>query len=122
MNYVYSTLSCNHIYCSYVKSSSGENIVEKKVLIEGGANVAHGDIKIHTPKGKVTAVTDEELAICEKDYVFQMHIKNGFIIVDRKKAKMSDVLPNMTEADKSAPITPASIEKENKERLKKTKG
>ena len=108
MPYIYSTLSTDMDYASYVPTASDVPDVEKIIKIKGGANVANKNII--TPMGVMTSVTDEELALLEANGVFQIHKANGFITVEKKSDDVEKVTKNMTKKDKSAPLTPADYE------------
>lgn len=105
-NYVYSTLSCDNLYNTYVPKSNDNqfNEVIRSILIKGGANVCNKYFV--TNKGVVTQVSDEDLALLEKNPCFLEHKKNGFIVVDSKKEDPNEVSLNMSEKDKSAPKIP----------------
>ncbi len=104
MHYVYSTLSASVSYAIYEKSGGDLPTRTRAVTIKGGANVA--DRKTDTPRGIVTEVTDEDLAVLEASPVFQAHKKNGFIVVVPKEIKIEKAVADMVEKDKSAPLTP----------------
>lgn len=104
MPYVYSTLSCDNEYRSYVKGGGDIPQVESHVLIKGGAGLVNKNII--TPRGVATEVTKEQLAMLEAHDQFQLHKKNGFIQVDAKKIDADDVAKDMAKKDKSAPATP----------------
>jgi hypothetical protein len=80
-------------------------IIERTILIKGGANVAEHKTLI-TPKGVVTEVSDEDFAILENDYHFKDHVKNGYLTVERKETPIAKVIEGMKEKDASAPKTP----------------
>jgi hypothetical protein len=102
--YVYSTLTCDNEYASWIKNGDQQSI-ERKVLIKGG----HGVMNKHfiTPLGVVTDVSDEDLEFLEGIDAFQQHKKNGFITVEKKKIDAEKAAANMKRRDQSAPITPA---------------
>jgi len=104
MPYVYSTLSCDNEYRGYKKGGGDIPQVEAHVLIKGGAGIANRNII--TPRGVATEVTKEELIILEANEQFQLHVKNGFIMVESKRSEADEVAKNMTKKDKSAPATP----------------
>ncbi len=110
MPYVYSTGTCSAYYCLYDNNIGGNvAVLKKKVLIHGGHGVASDKIAshmIHTPKGVVTNVSDEDFNFLLENKSFQRHIKSGFITHDPKKIKAEKMAVNMTEKDKSAPLTP----------------
>lgn len=107
-NFVYSTLSTDVFYVPYHEKLDQNDmpIAEKDagVLIKGGANVATKHLV--TPKGVVTTVSDEQLEMLEKNDLFQLHKKNGFIIVDTSKVDPEVRAADMEQRDDSAPATP----------------
>lgn len=120
-NYVYSTLAADVSYNHYVASEIVKSLIpgvapkatqvpriEKSVLIKGGAGVAPAGIRrLETPLGVSTPVTDDELELLEKNDVFQLHVKNGYITVRRKKVDAEIVVADgMESRDVSAPVTP----------------
>lgn len=107
MPYIYSTASCSTDYAIYKKNSSRDlGLVERKITIKGGANVATKFPNIYTPKGVVTRVSDEDLAILEQDPNFIQHRDNGFLTIDKKEIEIEKVVGDMQKQDKSAPRTP----------------
>ncbi len=77
MPYVLSRLANATAYNVYTRSPSGVNIVTRRILIAGGADVTNKNFIM--PEGVVTKVTDEELSILTNNKVFQEHLKNGYI-------------------------------------------
>lgn len=82
MPYITSTMSASVSYAIYGKTAGGLPIVQKEIVIEGGANVMSKKLMV-TPNGVVTKVTDEELALLEAHPLFKTHQKNGFIRVSK---------------------------------------
>ncbi len=109
MNYVFSTLPTSVTYTAW--KSAGEGVPKtlvKSVFIEGGAGVAQKPkpgIDIWTPLGRVTEISDADLAVCEQDPVFQMHRDNRFITVQKKSANVEKVAVDMARRDGSSPMT-----------------
>jgi len=105
-NYVYSTLTCDNIYNTYLPKSTVNdfNIVSKGIKINGGANVSNKNFV--TNYGVLTVVSDEDLDLLEKNPCFADHKKNGFIVVDKQKLDANEVSEDMTKKDKSAPKVP----------------
>lgn len=95
--YVYSTLSAGVAY----------NTEEGEIVVAGKANVA--DRHLFTPRGAVTKVTAEQLALLENNHVFAKHKANGFITVDSNKEDADKVASDMTGRDLSAPDTAESL-------------
>lgn len=92
--YIYSTISADVNY----SVESGD-----KILIAGKANVANRNII--TPRGTMTRVTDEQIALLKRNHVFQKHLENGFLTIESKKGEADKVASNMTPRDTSAPDT-----------------
>ena len=108
MPFIYSTLSTDQQYRGYTKGGGDMPIVSTKVFIAGKANIMNKNII--TPRGMVTEVTEEELKVLEADEVFKIHVKGGFISVDKKQVDAEKAAENMSAKDKSAPITPDDYE------------
>jgi hypothetical protein len=115
--YVYSTLTSTNNYAIYKpqpKDSKATPTIQKKISILGGSNVMpmprEGMLYpiggLVTPRGTVTEVSDEDMELLEKDYHFNEHRKNGFIVVEKKELAPEKVVKNMTPKDGSAPKTP----------------
>jgi len=99
-------MSTGVTYQTFVPNiGDGIAVVERSITINGGANVV--DKKhIITPKGVVTEVNDEDLAILESIWLFKKHKENGFIRVEKKSVAVEKVAADMQEKDKSAPVSP----------------
>jgi len=115
MPYVYSTGSNNVDYCFY-KKTNDLPIIERRITILGGANVANKQVV--TPMGVATQITDEELRLLEGDPkaqipphpVFKMHMDAGFLKVDKKKLDIEKVIAkDMKLRDGSSPLTPEHL-------------
>lgn len=104
-NFVFSTLATDQRYQNYINGGGDQPVPAAVVFIKGGSGVAGRNFI--TPMGVPTEVTDEELGHLEKNPVFQLHQKNGFITVQTKKYDAEKVAADMNRADKSAPLTPA---------------
>lgn len=115
-NYVFSTLTANTAYAIYNYESHDLPIIEKQIVIKGGANLA--DKNLVTPQGVMTEVSDEDLALLEQDYHFKDHIKNGFIKVEKRKAEVEKAVKDMKDKDRSAPLTDKDFEKDGPKPLK----
>lgn len=103
--YVFSTLACDNQYRTFTKGGGDVPIVESSVLIKGGAGIANKHMI--TPRGVMTTITSEELAILETNEMFKLHRDNGYITIESKKADADEVAQkSMKKKDKSAPVTP----------------
>lgn len=103
--HVFSTLANDQLYTSYVSSPDGVPVPTSEILIRGGAGIAND--RLITPQGVHTEVTEEALAELEKNPVFNLHKKNGFISVQSRRADADKVATDMNARDKSKPLTPA---------------
>ncbi|MCG1038789.1 hypothetical protein KQH49_06780 [Mycetohabitans sp. B5] len=104
MHYVYSTATCDTAYGVWINSGNDLPIRTRAIVIKGGAGVANKNLI--TPRGVVTQVTDEDLALLEKDEAFQRHVKRGFIHVERSKTDPEKVAADMTGRDQASPLVP----------------
>ncbi len=97
---IYSTASNDCVFPVYkVKQkgeTSGENRIEKAVIIKGKANVRDPKT-LQTPTYSVTEVTAEELKILQSSPAFNRKLKAGFYSIDK--------VPGELKADKSAQMT-----------------
>lgn len=101
--YIYSTLSNDQRY----QLKDG-----RSVLIAGKANVANKQLV--TPKGKATAITEDEFNLLQENIVFRAHSKNGFVSASHDKQEAEAFAArNLEPADKSAQDTPATAKKRN---------
>ena len=111
--YVYSTLTAPQLYRLYDKpkdSTTGKRpgAIIGEVFLAGGANLVDKKHMI-TPKGVLTMMAREEWDLIQKVECAQVHIKNGYLIMEEKgtvdKEAVDKVAEDMNPADKSAPIT-----------------
>lgn len=109
--YIYSTLANSQNYTDYEKSSEVNvpPLAVRKIFIKGGTGVS-GKHFI-TPKGVVTQVSDEDYCILERNSDFQRHAKNGFIKAEKRQYQPEKIARDMTQEDKSAPLTPDNYTK-----------
>lgn len=112
MPYVYSTLTAPQEYTDWQMMDGGVNTIIRSIRIEGG----HGVINKHfiTPQGVATQVTEEELAFLQNNYSFKEHMKNGFIVVDKKKSDTERVVRDMKARDGSSQIVPDDYSKKGR--------
>ena len=77
------------------------------------ASVAQGarnSAALWTPVGYHTEVSDEDLALLEKNATFQLHKKNGFVRVDKKNTDIEKAVADMNRVDgESSPKTEADF-------------
>jgi len=63
----------------------------------------------------ITEITEEQLAICESNQVFQRQRERGFLVVIKKEEKLHTVVDSMEKKDKGAPKTPQDYDTVRKE-------
>ncbi len=106
-HYIFSTIANDQTYVNWVEGEGGVNTVTSETEVKGGHGVAND--RLVTPLGVVTEVSDEQLAELEKNFVFQMHKKKGFLVVRAKNADPEKVVSVMNLKDPSAPLTEADF-------------
>lgn len=108
MPYVYSTLTADNRYTFYGNGGGDLKIAEKDILIKGGTGIANKNLV--TPIGVVTKVSDDEAEALRQHPVFQMHLANGFVVIENKKHDPEKIASDgMVIADDSAPLTEADV-------------
>jgi len=108
MNYVFSTLTCDTEYATYVKGGGDVPRVAKSVTLKGGTGIASKHFV--TPEGVMTEVSDEDLEFLKKHPLFQFHEKKKFVVVQARKVAVEKVVKDMEPKDASAPKTPSDFE------------
>lgn len=103
--YVFSTLATDMNYTVYDQGGGDMPVKKLQVHIKGGAGVAND--RIITPLGVMTEIEDEDIPHLEANPVFQLHKKNGFVKIEKKKADPEKVAADMNRRDNSAPLTDA---------------
>ncbi len=85
------------------KKSQSNNVIEKAIIIKGGANVAFSaSNKLHrNTKWAVTEVSAEQLETLKSHKGFMRRVKAGFISIDQE--------PTELKADKSAQLTEKQV-------------
>src|SRR6059058_692352 len=76
---VFSTLTCDNVYSDY-KDTNGHPVPTRSVLVKGGAGVAND--RVITPRGVATMVTEEDVALLQRNSVFKLHMDNGFVTIE----------------------------------------
>jgi len=102
--YVFSTLASDVAYTNHAQGGADMPIDLPSVLVKGGAGVAND--RIITPRGVATTVTEEQVEYLRANQVFQLHEKNGFVMVSDTYADPDIVAADMTGRDNSAPFVP----------------
>lgn len=106
MPHVASTLTADNVYVQYAQGGADMQIPAHEVLIKGGIGVANK--MLITPTGAtLTEVSDEDVAMLEKNPVFKKHMEGGFVKILNKKTDGEKVAADMITRDGSAPLSPA---------------
>jgi len=92
------------VYTFYKKLDGVGNVVEHEVRIEGGANLA--DKNVITPRGVMTAISDDDAELLKDHPVYKMHNANGFVTIEDRKFDIERVVSDLTSKDASAPLVP----------------
>lgn len=108
--YVFSTLATDQIYQNWMAAPSGMPAAGHSVFVKGGTGVANE--RLITPIGVMTEISDADYTEMQKNEVFKLHVKNGYVTVQSKKAEPEKVASGMNTKDKSAPKTDADFEAE----------
>lgn len=106
MKSIFSTLSNDQVFPSYIKQKDGKKVAAQKartaILIKGGANVAN---KHHqTSKFVETEISDEDFKTLESHPAFKRLIGRGFFSLKK---------PHSGKKDKCAPLTEKDIKSKN---------
>lgn len=105
--YVYSTLATDVAYTNHLQGGADLPIELPPVLVKGGAGVAND--RLHTPRGVVTEITEEQAEYLRANKVFQLHEQNGFVEISSSKIDPDKAAADMTGRDNSAPIVPPDL-------------
>lgn len=111
MPYVYSTCSNDQVFVEYHKNeANSQNEIVKRVLINGGANVAPVK-RLVTPRGIPTKITEEELEWLKAKKNFQHQVKAGFLSFSDHNVDAEVAAADMNGRDLSAPLVPQDYQK-----------
>ena len=115
--HVFSKMAASVRYVDWIKGGADLPSQGKSVFIKGGTGVATKHLI--TPLGIHTEVTSEEAEILKRNHVFQLHLKNGAVLIQESKADPEKVIADMGPDDPSAPLTPADFADEKKPKVAK---
>lgn len=120
MKYVVSKLTGAQDYNFYVPGTGeGVNQISCTIHVNGGANLA--DKHFITSDGVMTEISDEQAERLKTHPVFAIHEKNGFVKIVDTERSADKAKKDLSEEDKSAPLTPKKYAAEGK-KSPKTKG
>lgn len=108
MPYVYSTATCDMIFPVYASNTEQGKAhkMNHQILIRGGANLAKGKAEFITKYGVRTEVSEQDLALLQKDKLFKQIEADGYFHVDERKVNPEAVAADMSARDDSAPLVP----------------
>lgn len=92
---------------------NSSQVIEKQVLIKGGAQLPDTQTwNLETPLGVVTRVTDDEIAILEKDLAFLHYLKTGYMRIEKTRRDIDKVVGSMElpTSKEGAPLSETEIE------------
>lgn len=101
---VFSTLASDVAYTNHVEGGADMPIALPSVTVKGGAGVAND--RFVTPRGVATTVTEEQAEYLRRNPIFQLHEKNGFVMISSTGGDADKAAADMTGRDHSAPIVP----------------
>lgn len=101
--YVYSTLTSDQRYTNWRKGANDLSEEIGSVFVKGGAGVAND--RLITPRGVVTAITEDDLKLLEQNDDFKLHKQNGFVEVSKTLTDADEVAAEMGGFDLSTPLT-----------------
>jgi hypothetical protein len=111
--HVFSTLNASTAYTDYT-NHSGVNTPIRRVLVHGGAGVAQAagaGVRVFTPQGVRTEITDEEAAFLQKHPDFIEHQKRGHVRIENTARDPDKVAEKMDLDEGSKPKTAADVAK-----------
>lgn len=109
IHYVYSTLAAAVAYTLTEKGPNDLPVERGSVTIQGGAGVVAAKGEPDAPAGVATAVTEEQVALLKANPVFQMHEKNGYVVITTDKPDPERLAADMNTGDKSKQLNPADF-------------
>ena len=110
MPFVYSTLAVTQTYAFHKKGGADLPVLDPDrpaITIKGGTGVITKHLV--TPKGFVTTVTDDQLALLLSHDLFVLHMNNGFMKFDTVKTSVKKAVEDMEPRDKSGPKIPSDF-------------
>lgn len=117
--YVFSALATDMRYTTWTPAGdAGLSVKQREIFIKGGTGVAND--RLVTPQGVMTEIDEDDIPELEKNQVFALHVKNGFIAIQKKAADPEKIVADMNRADPSAPKTPNDFANQGENSAKPT--
>jgi len=105
---IYSTLTAPQAYGIHKELPAGGTEIVKRIYINGGHGLTNRNLILL--QGTVTEISDEDYDLLKEHHTFQVHVKNGFITVDKKKIDIEKAISNLAQRDGSAPVTQEDVD------------
>lgn len=103
--FLLSTLTASQLYTTWKKGGGDLPLVERQILVAGGANVA--DKRLITPRGVVTRISAEDFDLLKTSPAFMQHFEAGYITTSTAEVRDPDrAAEGQTAKDGGAPLTP----------------
>lgn len=116
---VYSTLATDMRYTNHKAGGAEIPQVEAEVFIKGGAGIAND--RLITAMGVATILENEpgfsaedKLEALKKNPVFQLHERNGYLIVSSESVDPEKMAANMSSTDPSRPLGETDLQTADK--------
>ena len=93
--HVFSKLSSDVTYHDWVPGGGDLPVKAFSVTIKGGAGVTTKNLI--TPLGVHTEITEQDAEVLNRNEVFKLHQKNGFVKIQKKDADVEKVAADMAD-------------------------
>ena len=115
--HVFSKLSSDVTYHDWVSGGADLPVKAHSVMIKGGAGVTTKNLI--TPIGVHTEISDRDAEMLNRNEVFKLHQKNGFVQIQKKNADVEKVVADMGDTSdyktSSRQLTSLDFDKEKNE-------
>src|SRR5487761_2501543 len=93
--HVFSKLSSDVTYHDWVAGGADLPVKAHSVTIKGGAGVTTRNLI--TPLGVDTEITEKDAEVLNRNEIFKLHKKNGFVQIQKKDADVEKVVADMAD-------------------------
>lgn len=109
---VFSTLTASVEYTEHRTGENGIPVALGSVLIKGGTGVANQHVQ--TPRGVATMVTPAQAELLQKNELFKLHKRNGFVTLEEVarppgEDAVEKAVAEMEGRDNSSPLVDADF-------------